>query len=208
MSWRRKRARALAAGALAASAPLSGPLEANDQPSAASQGTLSPAQAAAEPQRPFALGAGYWSLTEGFSRSNTKGDVYLTQIHFNRYLRDDLAFLLGGTIGYADAKRAEGGVFGGPEIGLRWHFAQNESWSVYLDGTVGAVFHEEALTPDSLRFNFDLQLGIGVTYRLTSRTMILGGVRSFHLSNARIQGRDENLGYDAPMGYIGLMTSF
>ena len=52
-------------------------------------------------------------------------------------------------------------MFGGPEVGVRWHFAQNESWSTFLDGKVGTVFHEEALTPDSLRFNFDLQLGVG-----------------------------------------------
>jgi len=157
---------------------------------------------------PFAKDARHWSLTEGFSRSPTKGDVYLTQLHVSRYFRDNLAILFGGTIGYADAKRADGGVFGGPELGVRWHFAQDEKWSTFLDGSIGAVFHEEAITPDSLRFNFDLQLGVGVTYHLSRQAMVLGGLRSFHLSYARIQGKDNNLGFDAPLIYVGLMWTF
>jgi hypothetical protein len=211
MNGKRKRARSVFICVLVAIAPVSG-VDANDprthlDPSFRN-GAPHSVRSSSGGLHPFAKDARHWSLTEGFSRSQTKGDVYLTQVHVSRYYRDNLAVLFGGTIGYADAKRADGGVFGGPEVGMRWHFAQDETWSAFLDGTVGAVFHEEALTPDSLRFNFDLQLGIGATYRLSKQTMVLGGLRSFHLSNARIQGKDENLGFDAPLIYIGLMWSF
>jgi hypothetical protein len=210
MNGKRKRARTGLIRILVALAPVSG-VNANDpahlDPSPRN-GTPNSVHSSSLGLHPFAKDARHWSLTEGFSRSQTKGDVYLTQLHVSRYFRDNLAILFGGTIGYADAKRADGGVFGGPELGMRWHFAQDEIWSAFLDGSIGAVFHEEALTPDSLRFNFDLQLGVGATYRLSNQSMLLGGLRSFHLSNARIQGRDNNLGYDAPFIYIGLMRSF
>jgi hypothetical protein len=212
MSRNRKRARAALAVAAVASAGFSGAVGADDpRPHLgppATNGAPNAPHVGAETLRPFSKGVHYWSLTEGFSRSQTKGDVYLTQLHVSRYFRDNLVVLFGGTIGYADAKRAEDGVFGGPEIGMRWHFAQKESWSTFLDGSVGGVFHEEAITPDSLRFNFDLQLGVGATYRLSKQTMLLAGLRSFHLSNARIQGKDNNLGYDAPLIYMGLLWSF
>jgi hypothetical protein len=211
MSGKRKRALTVSVCVLVAIAPVSA-VNANDpRPHLdPSQGNAAPnsVHSTSETLHPFANDARYWSLTEGFSRSETKGDVYLTQLHVLRYFRDDLAFLYGGTIGYADAKQTDGGVFGGPEVGMRWHFAQDETWSAFLDGSIGAVFHEEALTPESLRVNFDVQLGVGATYRLSKQTLVLGGLRLFHLSNARIQGKDNNLGYDAPMIYIGLMRSF
>jgi hypothetical protein len=211
MNGKRKHTRTVLICVLIATAPVSG-VNANDSgphlgPSPGN-GTPNSVHSSSERLHPFAKDARQWSLTEGFSRSQTKGDVYLTQLHVSRYFRDNLAILFGATIGYADAKRADGGVFGGPELGVRWHFAQDEIWSTFLDGSIGAVFHEEALTPDSLRFNFDLQLGVGATYRLSKQTMVLGGLRSFHLSNARIQGKDNNLGFDAPLIYIGLMWPF
>lgn len=211
MNGKRKHARNAIICALVAIVPVSG-VSANDPRlhlgPLAVNGTPNSVHSSSERLHPFAKDARHWSLTEGFSRSQTKGDVYLTQLHVSRYFRDNLAVLFGGTIGYADAERADGGVFGGPELGVRWHFAQAETWSTFLDGSIGAVFHEEALTPDSLRFNFDLQLGVGATYRLSKQTMVLGGLRSFHLSNARIQGKDNNLGFDAPLIYVGLMWAF
>ena len=164
MNGKRKHTRTVLICVLIATAPVSG-VNANDSgphldPSPGN-GTPNSVHSSSERLHPFAKDARQWSLTEGFSRSHTKGDVYLTQLHVSRYLRDNLAILFGATIGYADAKRADGGVFGGPELGVRWHFAQDEIWSMFLDGSIGAVFHEEALTPDSLRFNFDLQLGVG-----------------------------------------------
>ena len=211
MKGKRKRARSVFLCVLVAIAPVSG-VDANDprthlDPSPRN-GAPNSVHSSSERLNPFAKDTRHWSLTEGFSRSETKGDVYLTQLHVIRYFRDDLAILYGGTIGYADAKQADGGVFGGPELGVRWHFAQDDTWSTFLDGSIAAVFHEEAITPESLRFNFDLQLGVGATYRLSKQAMVLGGVRSFHLSNARIQGKDNNLGFDAPLVYVGLMWAF
>lgn len=81
-------------------------------------------------------------------------------------------------------------------------------WSAYLDGLVAPVLHEHALTPQSLRFNFDLEGGVGATRRVAAGLHLNGGLRWHHLSNARVRGKSRNLGYDVPLGYIGLLRNF
>ncbi len=156
----------------------------------------------------FEKGSRYWSVTAGASDDETLGYIYFTQIRVNHYLVENLALEYGGIFGYADAKRTPAGMLSGPEIGVRWHFAKHQRWSTYLEGLVGAVFQQHPLTPDSLRFNFDLQPGAGATYRLSPATILLGGFSWHHLSNAQIRGRAHNFGYDGPTLYLELMKAF
>ena len=157
---------------------------------------------------PFEKGSRYWSVRAGTSRKPSLAWFALTQINASYYLADDLAIECGGQFGYVESQRTSGGAFGGPELGMRWHFAKNTLWSMYLEALAGAVYQQHSITPASLRFNFDLQGGGGATYRISNNTLLGGGIRAHHLSNARVRGRNRNMGYDGTMLYIELMKSF
>lgn len=146
--------------------------------------------------------------TYGSSRDGDIGRVHLSQLALGYYVADGLAAQVGVNLAYADPDEQPNGVQGGPEVGMRWHFLTRRDWSAYLDGSAAAVWHEHPLTANSLRFNFDLQGGVGATRSLTDDTSLMGGLRWHHLSNARVRGRSRNLGYDAPLLYGGLMHRF
>lgn len=185
---------------------------------AASQSAATPADAGSVPRPaasapadalpdPFAQGARYWSVTAGTSRKPSLAWFALTQLGVSYYLADDLAIECGGQSGYVESERTSGGAFGGPQLGMRWHFAKKKRWSMYIEALAGAVYQRHPITPASLRFNFDLQGGGGATYRLGNTTMVAGGIRAHHLSNARVRGSNRNMGYDASMLYLELMRS-
>ena len=157
---------------------------------------------------PFSRGSRYWSVAAGTSRHRTFARLYISQIAVSHYVRQNLAMVYGGLVGYMDAERTTSGALAAPELGMRWHAVTRQRWSAYVDGLVGAMFQEHPLSQDSLQFNFDVQAGVGGTYRLTSQELLLGGFRWQHLSNAQIKGKKHNLGYDAPMLYLGLAKSF
>lgn len=170
-----------------------------------------PAQASDAPDPPahdFARGTRLLSASVGASRDADIGSIGVVHVGADWYLRDNLAVHAGLTLGYADPKTQPNGVYAGPQAGLRWHFMSGTDWSAYLDGLVAPVLHEHALTPQSLRFNFDLEGGVGVTRRVGAGLHLNGGLRWHHLSNARVRGKSRNLGYDAPLGYVGLLRNF
>jgi len=156
----------------------------------------------------FEKGSRYWSTTAGASYDATLGPIYFTEVSISHGLGEYLAIEYGGIFGYADARRTTSGVLGGPEIGVSWHFPTGTRWSTYLEGLVGAVFHQYPLADHTLRFNFDLQPGGGAAYRLSDGTVVQGGFRWHHLSNAQIRGRAHNFGYDGPTLYLKMMRSF
>ena len=157
---------------------------------------------------PFATGSRYWSATAGASADATLGWIYLGQAAVDYYVADRLAVEYGGLFGYANANRMPSGVLGGIELGMRWHMTSGPRWSTYVEGLAGAVYQQYPLTPPTLRFNFDLQPGLGATYRLSNTTMCRGGFRWHHLSNSQVRGRAHNFGYDGPLLYLGLLQSF
>lgn len=154
---------------------------------------------------PFSAGSSFGSVTFGRSHDPYFGSIYLAQIHRSDYIDDGLAFYYGANIGYGESKKTTDGFQGGPEVGLRWHFWEKGRWTTYLNGSVGALFHQHALTEDSLRFNFDLQGGLGTTCRISEKLLLQSGIGWHHLSNARIRGKEHNLGYDGPLIYLGVM---
>lgn len=107
----------------------------------------------------FEKGSRYWSVAAGASRDESIAWIYFTQISASYYIADNLAIDWGGILGYVSAKRTRGGALGGPEVGMRWHFARGRRTSLFFEGIVGAVVQQNPITEHSLRFNFDLQPG-------------------------------------------------
>lgn len=161
-----------------------------------------------DPGDPFEQGARYWSVTAGGSGDAPIAWVYFTQLHVSHYVLKNLAVVYGGIVGYVNGKRGRGGVLGGPELGARWHVATSKRWSTYLEGVVGVVLQQSPLSEHTLRFNFELQPGVGATYRLRKNVLLHGGWRWHHISNARIRGKAHNFGYDGPLLYLELTRSF
>ena len=155
-----------------------------------------------------AKGTRAWSSAFGASYDSKLGHAYVWEAGVNHYLFDYISFSYGALLGYASPRRTKDGVYGGPQIGVRWHFFRGERWSIDMEALAAAVFHQHPLTENSLHFNFDLQPGLGVTYLLNRETMIRGGARWHHLSNARVKGKERNLGYDGPMAYFEMVKSF
>lgn len=183
--------------------------QATAQPSAEAVPAAEASPAADAPAGdPFAKGARYWSVTAGASRDASLGTISLAQLHINYYVTHRLAVLYGGMFGYVNTNRTPAGVFAGPDVGLRWYWLQHGRWSTYAEGLAGMLLQTQPLTEESLRFNFDLQPGTGASYRLNDRTLVQGGFRWHHLSNARVRGKAHNFGYDAPLVYVELMKAF
>lgn len=161
-----------------------------------------------ETSTPFARGTRLISASVGASRDADIGSIRAGHLGADYYPRDNLAVQVGLTLAYADPKTQPNGVYTGPRAGLRWHVLARTDWSAYVDGAVAPVLHEHPLTRESLRFNFDLHGGAGITRRLDDATHLAGGLRWHHLSNARVRGKSRNLGYDAPQAYLGVLRRF
>lgn len=170
---------------------------------------LAHAETAAPPGKDLFTGDSRWWLASGgVSIDNRLGQIHVVQVGLGYGLAPDLGVHAGVTLGYAHALRTKDHLVGGPQVGALWRFAQSGRWSGYLDGLAGAVVHEEPMTDASLRFNFDLQAGVGGGYALGGGTLVRGGVRWHHLSNARIRGKPRNLGYDGPLLYLGVVVPY
>ena len=157
----------------------------------------------------FSKGERFWSLMAGRSEDEMElGSIKLTQLTISDYVFDNFAVTYGIGLGYANARKTKNGFQGGPQLGLRMHFINCRRWSIYIDGSLGAVYHQYPMEEGTLHFNFDVQAGFGASYRINEKTALRGGYRHHHLSNAGIGGDEKNLGYDAPMFYFGVMRLF
>ena len=85
-------------------------------------------------------------------------------------------------------------------FGLKLNFGQ-ESWiKPFIAASVGFLyFTEDVPVPDSSRFNFTPELGVGVQFFLTPKRAITVGYKYFHISNANTghnnPGLDNNVIY-------------
>ncbi|MFQ5853474.1 MAG: acyloxyacyl hydrolase [Candidatus Binatia bacterium] len=155
---------------------------------------------------PFAAGnrtlVGYGSVSAGKSARK----VYGGHLGVGYYVVDDLSLNVEG-VGYVIEQANDTGGSGVNLVG-RWHYWRREEWSVYADGGVGLVYTRDTLRDPGTHFNFTLQGGMGATYDLANGLIPMSGLRWFHISNARIRGKERNVGFDSPMFYLGLMMPF
>lgn len=91
---------------------------------------------------------------------------------------------------------------------LRWHFLEGNGWTVFADAGVGVAYLTGDLPPGTNSIKFSPQIGAGFTLELAegSATRLIGGVRWYHLSNARTA--ESNDGFDGAEAYLGLSFPF
>ena len=189
---------------LLALACLLGTAAAQDQPSLQNSVVEPPSRS--ETDCPFK--AGNWVLSGYASAAVGKSShqVYAGHVGLGYHFTDCLSLNL-EAIGYlVDHARKSGG--GGIGLVPRWHFLVRDKWSLYLDGGWGFVYTRDTLRDPGTHFNFTVQAGPGATYRFSDRFNAMMGYRWFHVSNARIRGKNRNVGFDSPMLYLGVMSIF
>ncbi|HSZ57949.1 MAG TPA: acyloxyacyl hydrolase [Tepidisphaeraceae bacterium] len=91
---------------------------------------------------------------------------------------------------------------------LRQHLFHRGRFSFFVDVGGGLTYATHPTPPGGTYFNFTEETGLGATWQLGGNLHLIGGVRYFHLSNARIEGPERNPSINATQGYVGLMWSF
>ncbi len=157
---------------------------------------------------PFAKGSWVWQTYGAGSFGDNEGDLYSGYFGVGYYFKDDLSVSLDGLVMWADADKGDDVVGGGLDLIFRWHFYHHGKWSIFGDVGGGVVWFDDEFPPGGTSFNFTVHAGVGATYQFENEMMLLMGVRWFHLSNARIKGRDRNIGYDGLSLYLGVMKPF
>lgn len=91
----------------------------------------------------------------------------------------------------------------------RWHWVQRDRWSAFMDAGAGLLLSDPSVPAQGTHFNFMPQVGVGGTYEVRDGVHLTAGVRFLHISNAGLQGGDENNpGADHVTGFVGLMFAF
>jgi hypothetical protein len=83
-----------------------------------------------------------------------------------------------------------------------------DRFAFYIDGGGGYSWANAAVPIGGTTYNFNARAGLGMGYRLTDDTYLMGGARYFHLSNAQAHGQDKNPSYDGVEYYLGVMFAF
>ena len=91
---------------------------------------------------------------------------------------------------------------------VRHHFLDLDRFTVFADVTFGPVLASDRVPSGGTYFNFATRAGLGATYLLHDHFYLLGGIRYFHLSNARIEGIQRNPSVNGLEGFLGVMWTF
>lgn len=177
-----------------------------DTPEKKRTGAQATPEASKAGSNPFTSGrwtlVGYGSAAVG----KTARKIYAGHVGLGYYFVDNLSVNL-EAVGYFIDQKNETSA-GSLDLLPRWHYLRSRNLSLYLDASAGLIYSDKRLGESGTHFNFTLQGGLGATYDLTEGFIPMTGVRWLHISNARLQGKDRNVGFDSPMFYLGVMTPF
>lgn len=128
------------------------------------------------------------------------------RIEFEHFLIDRFSLVLDLELTGLSQKDAPSAAIAGGGLMLRWHFLEGEGWTVFADAGCGLAYASTDVPPGTNRIKFSPQAGAGFTLAIDDPLRLVGGVRWYHLSNARVG--DTNDGFDAVMAYLGLSIGF
>jgi len=155
--------------------------------------------------QPFPRGLQLVTVYGGYEQPNgTRGQIGFCNVGLNYYYATNWAFGFEATGLGCSQPRDNVGAFGG-DIILRTHLLNYRRFSFYGDFAAGILQATDRIPPSGTDFNFTIQSGVGVAYRLDQHTDIMFGIRDYHLSNARMDGGARNPSLNAIQGYLGLM---
>lgn len=157
---------------------------------------------------PFDKGSRLFNLYGGAATTDETGDVYTINFGAGYFFLDNVSINLDANVAYGARKDAEDALGGGLDLLFRWHFLRLDRFSTYVDGGAGIVAFEHEFPEGGTNFNFTLQAGFGATFQLNEDLILMGGLKWYHISNARTEGIENNIGFDSAMIYGGIMLPF
>ncbi len=133
----------------------------------------------------------------------------IARAEFEYFMAERFSIVPSAEFGWLD-QGADGDAFlvGGAVL-LRWHLLHEKTWTVFADAGVGVDYLTEDVPPGTNRIKFSPQIGVGFTVALEENpaaARLMGGVRWYHLSNARTAPSNE--GFDGLMAYLGIGIPF
>lgn len=150
----------------------------------------------------------WWTLGTGVAYDFDGSTDIPLRGAFSYFLADGVEFSL-ELAGWYFAQEGDDAVGASVSTIFRWHFFRKDPWTAYIDAGIGLMGASDEVPDGGTDFNFMPQAGAGVTRRLNDRGVRLQlGARWHHISNARIQGDDENPDRDSLMVYGGLIFPF
>jgi hypothetical protein len=170
--------------------------------------TPSAQERAAAPKRFGEARSRWWTLGAAVADDFHQTNDYNIQGAYSYFLIDDVEFVLEAAAWYFDQPGDTAYGFG-PTMAFRWHFHNQDPWSVFADIGIGVLFTTDQVPDGGTSFDFTPRAGFGFTRRLNDEgTRLIGGIRWHHISNARIHGDDNNPGRDGIMLYAGVEWPF
>lgn len=177
-----------------------------DGPSSATP--ASPATPAAAGGEDFAKGVWTLSLYGGYVHDyQNDGDLGFGSVGVGYYVAD--RFAVGAEVrGFGISQEGPNAPAVEANLFIRHHLIVADPWTLYIDGSAGVFYADHEVPAGGTHFNFMEDTGLGATYRLDDGVYLMGGVRYFHISNARIHGNDRNPSVNGLEGYFGVMFTF
>jgi len=107
--------------------------------------------------------------------------------------------------GYYDNQPVRNTVITAGDLMIRHHLFHSGRFSFFGEGVVGITYADHRAPASGTYYNYMVEPGLGATFQLHDNLNLMGGVRYFHLSNARLEGPDRNPSINATQVYIGLL---
>jgi len=184
-------------------------------PQPASTESAAPSSTAPAPDMPGHPGrygdAGtmWWTVGGGIASNFDTADDYNLHVAWSWFIVDRLEWGLEGGGWYFDQS-------GSNEWGLsthmlfRWHFwmSDDRKWSLFADAGIGLLAATGDVPVGGTSFDFMPRVGAGFTREIAPDVRLEAGLRWHHISNARINGDNNNPSRDGILFYTGVVFPF
>ncbi|MBU2552394.1 MAG: acyloxyacyl hydrolase [Proteobacteria bacterium] len=79
---------------------------------------------------------------------------------------------------------------------FRFHYGFEESWSPYLEASVGILYTDLDTPEQGTEVNYDVHVGGGLNFRIRQDLYLTAGYRLRHISNAGMSDRNKGIDYN------------
>ncbi len=167
------------------------------------------APAAQAPHAEYGAEGSQW-LSAGYGVADNFADAVDQYVYFSwsTFLARDVELGLEAGLWYFNQPGDNQEGLSGSVL-FRWHFIHTETWTAYGMLGIGLMGATGEVPDGGTSFDLMPRAGLGITKQLTDDGLRLDlGVRWHHISNARINGDDDNPSRDGAMLYVGLVFPF
>jgi len=126
-----------------------------------------------------------WDIVAGYAVEfeETENRLVRVGIEIEHFVENNLSIDLG--LHLLDVEQSGKDTLGvNASVQLRWHFIDEESWSMFIEGGIGILRSSANVPSGGSSFNFTPQIGSGFSFDAGNNNRWLVGVRWFHISNA------------------------